>query len=833
MAANIPGASGIVPGVVAVTQTIQQGVSVPVGTRLAVIIGEGLKEEVLVASANGKGNDGLDPTYTTTKGSDGRHFLLGNGQTEVAPVVSNRTLVFKNGIQLKVFEHPIDGYFAGFDVEVDPTTGEILLQGASLVDQTGTGVYYMPSGSNTGTGTIQNLNLVDVDAPPETWTVRCVSVRRDTNGNPIDGYAKFIARGSVSGILLDGYGNQVTWQSNGTVVSNGVLSFSISEGGTAFIEGDNFIIQVQSQTLVSGDSLTVRYISFGDLNDPEFFSDLNDVIAKHGQPSLDNRISLGAQLAWANGTPGVYTIQAKPAIPRRVSYPLVASADGGTDNDDLSFPLPIGVTPDVDNDVHFFITDPVTKLEKQIIPNKVPFFTVTPTNFFDAFAYSYTVVEEPSVQKEGVDGALISDGYLLDGYYAELTSSTVTFGLVDQVATRSFKLIDYPGLGHDETFNYGINEPSGFIVLAANKVKLKSQTPFTPATGVQFQVLDSAYTSAQVLITRDMALALGQALRVTVVDARDADFFDAGWLEAYAAAETIDIDMVVPLPSQTISAIFQNGKVHVETQSNPINKHERILLIGAIQGLTPDNVIGNKPAAVENLGILEGIQGNTLSDILSGNTEDLANYSVTDAFGDSFRVVYFYPDQIVVTIGATNTFVDGFFIAAAAAGYLSGNTQIQEPLTNKKLVGFTILRNRMYSPLVIQNVANAGITILTPVQGGGNVVWGKTTINDLEPTEEEISIVFIRDAIAKAMRKAYGPYIGRAETPTFKATLFAVAQSLMQTFIQQRLITTYGGLTVNRDSVEPRQWNITVAVQPVFPVNWIYILINVGVLNNT
>lgn len=834
MGANIPGASGIVPGVVAVTQTIQQGVSVPVGNRLAVIIGEGLKEEVLVGSANGKGNDGFDPTYTTTKGSDGRHFLLGNGQTAVAPVVSNRNRVFKNGIELKVFEHPIDGNFAGFDVELDPTTGEILLQGASLVDQTGTGIYYKPSGSNTGTGTIQNLNLVDVDAPPETWTIRCVSVRRDTFGNPIDGYAKFIARGSVSGILLDGYGNQITWQSNGTVVSNSVLSFSVSEGGTAFIEGDNFIIQVQSQTLVSGDSLSARYISFGDLNVPEFFTDLNQLIAKHGQPSLDNRVSLGAQLAWANGTPGVYTIQAKPAIPRRVSYELVESADGGNDNEDLSFPLPIGVTPDVDSDVHFFITDPVTKVEKQIIPNKVDFYTVTnPVNFFDAHAYSYTVVEEPSVQKAGVDGVLVSDGYMTDGYYAELTTETVTFNLADQVATRSFKLIDYPVLGSpDEIFGYGISGPTGFIVLAQNKVKLKSQTPFTPATGVQFQVLDSAFQSAQILITRDMALSLGQGLRVTIVDAKDADFFDAGWLEAYAAAETIDIDMVVPLPSQTISAIFQNGKVHVETQSDPINKHERMLLIGAIQGLTPDNVIGNKPAAVENIGILEGIQGNKLSDILSGNVEDLANYSVPDAFGDSFRVVYFYPDQIVVTIGATNTFVDGFFIAAAAAGFLSAAAQIQEPLTNKKLVGFNILRNKLFSPLVIQNVANSGITILTPVQGGGNVVWGKTTINDLEPTEEEISIVFIRDRIAKSMRRAYGPYIGRAETPTFKATLFAVAQSLMQTFIQQRLITTYGGLTVNRDSVEPRQWNITVAVQPVFPVNWIYILINVGVLNN-
>ena len=820
MAANIPGATSVVPGTYSETRTIQRGVSVPVGVRLAVLIGEGLKEEVLVGSANGKGNDGFDPTYTTTSGSDGRHFLLGKGQSVVAPVVSNRTRLFKNGIELRVFEHTIDGSFVGYDVEVDPTTGQILMQGASLVDQGGR--FYVPSGSNSGNGTISNLTLVDVNAPPETWTIRCSSIRRNSMGQPVDGYAKFIARGSVSGTLLDGYGNQITWQSNGQVVSNGVLSFAISEGGTPFIEGDNFVVMVQSGTLVSGDSLSARYISWLNLNDPEFFADLNALVSKHGQPSAENRLSLGAQLAWANGTPGVFTIQAKPSIPRRVSYSLVSSANGQNDIEDVTFELPVGVTPDADSNINFFVTDPVTKVETQIVPNKVAFYTATQATFLDDYVYSYTVVEDASVQKSGADGVLTSDGYVVDGYYAELASATVAFGLEDLSATRSLKIVNSLN-GNDGTYV--------ITAIVAGKLRIKRATEFVDETAVQFDVLDSSSSSSRILWTRDMALSLGQALRCTVVDARDADFFDVGWTEAYSAAETINIDMVVPLPSQTISAVFQNGKVHVETQSDIRNKHERVLLIGAIQGLTPDNVIGTRPAAVENIGVLEGIQGDDVSEILVGNIEDLTNYSVQDAFGDSYRVMYFYPDQIVVQAGSSNILVDGFFIAAAAAGYFTGSTQIQEPLTNKRLAGFNILRNKLFSPLVVENIVGSGITLLTPVQVGGNVIWGKTTVNSFEPTEEEISIVFIRDRIAKAMRLAYSPYIGRAETPTFKATLFAVGQSLMQTFIQQRLITTYAGLTVNRDSVEPRQWNITVAVQPVYPTNWIYILINVGMLS--
>ncbi len=820
MSANIPGASSVMPGVYSETRTLQRGVSVPVGVRLAVLLGEGLKEETLVGSANGLGNDGFDSTYSTTTGADGRHFLLGRGQTTVAPVISNRTRLFKNGIELSILEHAIDGSFVGYDAEVDPTTGEILLQGAALADQGG--AFYLAAGSNTGNGTISSLTLVDVNALPETWTIRCSSIRRDSLGQPVDGYARFIARGSVSGILLDGYGNQIAWQSNGLVISNGVLSFAISEGATPFVEGDNFVVIVQSGTLVKGDSLTSRYISLIDLNDPEYFSDLNALAAKHGQPSSDNRLTLGAQLAWANGTPGVYTIQTKPSVPRRVSYSLATSADGANDVDDVTFPLPLGVTPDADSNINFFVTNPTTRVESQIIPNKVAFYTANPATFLDSAAYSYTVVEESSVQKSGADGVLTSDGYLVDGYYAEISSATVAFDLTDLAATRSLRIFDSVN-GNDGTFT--------ITAIALNKLTITRATPFIAETSVKFEVLDSSATSARILFTRDLALTLGQSLRATLVDTRDADFFDAGWTEAYEAAETIDIDMVVPLPSQTISVIFQNGKVHVETQSNIRNRHERILLIGAIQGLTPENVIGTRAAAVEDIGVLEGIQGDDVSEILAGSIEDLTNYSVPDAFGDSYRVVYFYPDQIVVQAGANNIFVDGFFIAAAAAGYLSGSTQIQEPLTNKRLVGFSILRNKLFSPLVTENVVNSGISMLTPVQGGGNVIWGKTTVSSLEPTEEEISIVFIRDRIAKSMRRAFSPYIGRAESPTLKATLFAVAQGLMQTFIQQKLITTYAGLTVNRDAVEPRQWNINVSVQPTYPCNWCYVVISVGRLD--
>jgi hypothetical protein len=823
--ANISGAMNVVPGAYSEAQTIQSGVAVPAGNRIAVLMGEGLKEEILIGSAQGNGNDGLNSSYTSTTGADGRHFLLGGGRTVVAPVIENRSRLFKNGVELSVLEDTIDSnaFDSKYDARLDSVTGQIELQAASLVDQGGE--FYLPAGSNVGNGLISNLSLIDVNAPPETWTIRCSSVRRDGNGNPIDGYARFIARGSESGILLDGYGNQVSWQSNGSVVDNTVLRFSISEGLTYFQEGDNFVIQVSGGSLVEGDSLSARYISQIDLNDPQWFDDLNAVAAKHGQPSATNTLSLGAQLAWANGTPGVYAIQTKPAIPRRVSYSLVSSANGQSDPEDVTFELPLNIIPDVDSNINFFITNPTTHEETQIIPNKVAFYNATITANPDGFItgtdydYSYTVILDSSVQKEALDGVFVTTG----ANTATLASNAVDFSLEDLAATRTLE-IQNSTVGND-----GIYTITG---ISNNKLVLyKADGVGGNETSVEFFVLDSISSSARIIFTDDLALNLGESLRATIVDTKDADFFDANWTEAYEALERIEVDMVVPLPTQTISSILQVGKVHVETMSNIRNRKERVLLTGGISGLTPQNVIGTRDAAVEDIGVLEGIQGDDVSEILSGNTEDLANYGVQNAFGDTYRTVYNYPDDIVVKAGSNSLTVNGLFIAAAMAGYFSGNTQIQEPITNKILTGFTLSRSKLYSPTVTENIVNSGITLLTPVAGGGRVIWGKTTTDSLEATEEEISIVFIRDRISKNLRRTYAPYVGRAETNTTKSTLFNVGHSAMESFIQQKLITNYAGLTIIKDAVEPRQWNITVKVQPTYGVNWIYIVISVGRLD--
>lgn len=817
---SIPGSSQPLPDVYTQVTTLSSGVSVPGGVRLGALLGEGSRVQTLVASARGGGKDGLNPTYTSTNGQDGRHFQLSN-----VPLISNRTILFKNGIPLVGIEDNVDSttFPSQYDYRVEIDNGKIELQTAALVDQGG--AFYMANALNVGTGIISTLTLLDKNAPTESWTIRCTSVIRDGYGAPIDGYAKFIAQGSISGIILDGYGNQIVWQSNNTLTNNTILSFKISEGLTKFREGDKFTIKVKGGALLNGDSLVATYIAESDINDIEFFSDINALTAKHGSPSLTNRLSLGAQLAFANVPPGVFTCQTAPSVPRRTSYQLVDSATGKLTIDDLTFQLPINVTPDFDSKINFFVTDPVTGIETQINPNKTPFYdptiTASPSSFVFGvgFTFAYTVVLENAVVKRGIDGVLTHT----TATQATLSSTTVGFDLTDLSGTRTVKIFD--------ASNSANNGTATIVSVSNGIITLNKGGGFITESNIHFEVVDSAASNSQILFTDDLALSLGQSLRATVVDVKDADFFDVGWTTAYEALEKIECDIIVPLPSQTISAIFSEGKQHVLTMSNIENKKERVLFIGAIRGLTPDNVIGITDAAVEDIGVLEGIQGDDVSEILAGNVEDLANYGVQAAYGDTFRVVYFYPDEIVVQIGADRTLVDGFFIAAAAAGFLSGVTNIAIPLTRKTLSGFSILRDKIFRPITLQQIAASGITLLQPVSGGGVVLWGKTTTLSGFVEEQEISIVFIRDRVAKIMRSAFQGFIGGADSSSLQGSLMSRATGILNGMVSQGLITAYRGLSINRDTVDPTQWNINVSVQPTYPTNFIFISISVGVLN--
>jgi hypothetical protein len=848
MANNIAGINRRVqPNVFTRVRTRQRVNAASGGTRVACIIGEGETEETLIISALGGGEDGVNADFSGSDDPDGRHF-----QFSAANLVSGRVSVLKNGLPLSVLEDSIsvDPFDARYGCRVDITNGRLELQPSHLVDFGGSGStsqYYKAGVNNWGNGivNITTASLLDLSAPSEVWTARVVSVVKDGDGETIPGKAIISVSGTVSGVLKDVNGNAVRWKSDGVAVSNDVLDISFSEGVVPFKVGDKFTIEVSSGVLVKGDELTVSYIPEANLNDAELFTSPQALFEKHGQPSSENTLSLGAAMAFENGASSVYAIQAKPSVPKKTCATLLAAdnpltttvtgATGDANLTDTIFPLPFGALPDADSRVVVYVTSP-NGTEEQVTLSKVDFYntswTTTAAAYSDfvtgSYSESYTMISAPQVEQSGDDGYFLVTGVST----ANFNSPTISFSadrLVSAESDLSKKILKF--VAGSLVATYSIDSVGdGYGNLAKATLTLDSGTN---ATGTaSWQMVDPADLGIYFALTDDVVLNYmteGKGLRVCYVDQKDATFFDTNWLEAYGAAELIDCNFIVPLPKATISNVFAAGKAHVEEQSNILNKHERMLLIGAITGLDPDDLVGRTLAAVEDIGILEGIQGDDASEVLGGEIEDLANYDVTVAFGDVYRTIYMTPDEIIRNVNGTNISLHGFYQAAALAGFLSAQTNVAEPPTYKTLVGYTIPRSKTYKNAVLDELADAGVLVTQPVAGGARMLHGLTTTQSGAPEEEEISIIGVRDQVARTLRAVLLPFVGKIGSPTLISEVSNGVFNVLSSMVTQGLLSGFGTITVNRDALEARQLDITVEIAPASPINWIYVDLTVSI----
>ena len=817
------------------------------GSRVLAIVGEGETEEDLVVSANGGGADGWNSDFSGTNSPDGRHFKISK-----IGLIANRTSILKNGIPLAVIEGSITStaFDNRYDARVDPLTGRVELQRAHLVDfgsdANGNTLYYSASTSNTGTGTvaISQTSLLDVNAPAETWTARVVGVVKDSLGDIIPGEATITVTGSESGQVIDLNGNAIVWKSGGVVTSNGILNIAFTEGGTPFNVGDRFTMQTDSGVLSANDELSARYIAASDLNTAESFFSPSDAFAVYGQPSATNTLSLGMQMAFENGAPLVTAVMAKPPVPRKTDEYLITAdnlltgtvegAAGTSLQKDTIFPLSMNALPDIDSKINIFVVN-TDGTEKQLLLNKKDFYDTALTSValgYSSFVSgplteSYTVFTSPEVEQSSIDGYV----QINSGSEIYFSSPTVQFS-ADRLATgegdvgKELVILSPTEVAGTYTLN-SVGDGYGNLNVAL-ATGSPSGSPGDIFDGyVSWQIVDPNDTDhAYFAITDDVAissLTAGKGLRISYVDTLDADFFDTNWSEASQALELVDVQLVCPLPMQTVSSIQQVFKTHVETESNILNQHERILLTGALLGLTADNVIGNTLAAVENVGVLEGIQGDDAEEVLQGNIEDLANYSVPAGFGSSFRTVYMYPDEITRNISGQNTTLPGYFQAAAFGGYLGGQLDIARPPTFNTLGGFNVPNTKRLKKRVKNQLAGAGILVTEPVAGGARMLWGKTTTQSGAPEEEEVSIVSIRDQVARTVRASLRPFIGRVQSPTIIAEVNGAIAKLLRSLVGQGLLSGFGSITVQRNPIEPRQIDIGMVINPTGPINWIFV----------
>ena len=1087
--ANIPGISGFIqPGAFARDRVLSRGVSIPGGVRIVCVMGEGLREETVVSSAAGGGQDGSADVNPAGSSGDGRYFKLKN-----APIISGRTELRLNGTLLFGKEEEIDekSFDSGFDFRIDPTTGHFELQGASIADQDGQG--HSAGSMNIGNGEIVEhevsltLDILDETAPEERWTVRCVSVVRDSQGDPIPGLATFTAIGSESGQLYDSSGNAIIFNSSyytsssgaisanedactdgfvvesgasgrvsmsdtdetpetvssfvveGDLISagqalpgdhlcvdgyigieienleydgdldettinlvtdslltttgwdeadtygwdiratnlliddetelhdadgkpatagsftsadigktvlidaggtgafagglytidkvtssrrarvhlrgddaagfpdareadaspglsstgvtfhmlqdNGILLLGIEEGSIPFEVGDKFFVRVKSRSLAAGDTLEAQYIYEGDLNDPQLFTEANDLFTKHGFATEENTLSLGSQMVYENGAPAILALQCKPPVPRRTSVTLLertnslgeggfAACHGGDPSpdavhcevDDLRFLIPRPTTglrngkPDPDSRVNIFIIDKDDGSETQVFPNKVDFYQsqletdIQQGNWIDSSdnSFSYTIVNASDDFLENGDAGEINED--ADGEYfttpevdfdASHIGMTIVITNMDSAIVEDTTYTSAAEIGVQlgtQTLAEG-KRPELVISSIGDDSKVYVRHPDgnesldfqSSYTNVQFFIKDTGSNpdDALLLLHTDLVssgvLEEGDGIRISYVDENDADYFDTNWFNALEALEAAEAQIIVPLPSQAISSIFRATVNHCENMSSIANRKERVAFIGAQIGVTPDALTGRKEIAIEDIGILEGIQGDDPEEILDGNVEDLVNFKLSDNY-TSNRCVYFYPDSIVRNVAGTNIPLHGFYMGAAAAGYLSAKQNVAIPLTNKALSGFSLTRDKVFRQVILNALGGVGATVLQPVTGGGIVLAGRTTSQSGYVEDEEISIIFIRDAVKKILRGSLKGYIGGVQSADTNSLISARVSSIMSAMVSQGLVTAYKNVRVEQDKVDPRQINVYLQFSPAYPINYVFIDIEVGVI---
>jgi len=663
------------------------------------------------------------------------------------------------------------------------------------------------------------------------------------------------------------------------VETNGVIQAGIQEGSIPFEVGDRIFVDVASRALAFGDRLVARYIFEGNINDPELFTDAELLFQKHGLPSEANTLSLGAQIAFENGAPAVLAVQCKPSIPRRTSAQLLSAVnssgvggftgclDSGGDIDDelcgvedLRFIIPRPPSglrsgrPHADSRVNIFVNR--AGKETQIFPNKIEFYNSQletdsqQLNFITSTdnPFSYTIVNtDTEILFTAEDGQIssASDGKTLSSLFVNFDQDHVGATIVIESLEDANGNI-YTSVNDISDELYGsIGTPSAEVTIASiisdSKVEIESAVSgedlvFTNKyVNVQFFVKSSNTTdqNAALLLHKDLvksgAIRKGDGIRITYIDEKDADFFDTNWFSAFEKMETADAQIVVPLPSSTVSAIFKAAVSHCENMSSIANRKERVAIIGAQPGLTPANILGDSLAAVENLGILEGIQGDDPLEILTGDVEDLANYKLSDNY-DSLRSIFLYPDAIVRNVSGTNIQLPGFYMAPAVAGLMSATQNVAIPLTNKVIQGFSLTRDKVFRPIILDRLGGAGATVVQPIPGGGRILAGRTTSQSGFVEDEEISIVFIRDRVKQVLRQSLASFIGGVQGPDILSLMSARVKVIMNGLASQGLVSSFKNIRVSRDKVDPRQINVFLQFVPVYPINYVFIDIEVGVI---
>lgn len=344
----------------------------------------------------------------------------------------------------------------------------------------------------------------------------------------------------------------------------------------------------------------------------------------------------------------------------------------------------------------------------------------------------------------------------------------------------------------------------------------------------------------------------GAALKVINIAAD----VDAEHTAAQELLELTDVYSIAVLSHDASSAV--SYKTHVETQSGPTKKKERIAFINHLQDWTAAksamataiqaqsvaigsrrvvNVFSDAAYVLETRHIntlrssfLNAVWGNevnrpalTTVDYTFGGTTYKKGTPITDSFLASL-----ISNSLVGADGTIPALVPvpGYFYCAALAGAVAAKSP-QQPLTNVAVTGFdrAYKTTDYFTEDQLNTMASGGTWIMVQESPAAAVVTRhQVSTDNTSITKRELSVTNAVDYVAKTMRNSLKPYIGRfVIDDNFISLVFTVLTGIALFMRRSGILRDVKINSVVQDNINPDTVLVEVELIPLYPANYIKI----------
>ena len=267
--------------------------------------------------------------------------------------------------------------------------------------------------------------------------------------------------------------------------------------------------------------------------------------------------------------------------------------------------------------------------------------------------------------------------------------------------------------------------------------------------------------------------------------------------DAIDAAKREDLDILV-VPQACNTTLDNYVKAHVLTQSSPAVRHERVWFRSG-DGMS-DAVTTLQAAAV-------------------GMHDERVTVMAPPSFVATFRDATVQADQDLL--------LPSSYLAAAYAGVCANpNYDAATPLTRKSLIGIKSLSTHNYTVVDKDNLGGSGITVVELVNGEFRIRHAITT-DTTNTSRITQSVVFIKDNIRKELRTLLdATFIGTKADNSATSRITGVIEAFLRAKVRDEIITAFRNIKVQQSTSDPRTFNITFDIAPLYPVEYIDVVIS-------